>query len=112
MCKLSEFYVNILFHVAFPEFFSITLNLFQLQQFPCESSQISDYMAELKCYGTLCSEVYMHDKATVEDAVKVVLYTVLLFWLFSIFYFLDSPFLVGCQGRHSSFVVLEINYAL
>ncbi|KAK7588240.1 hypothetical protein V9T40_005485 [Parthenolecanium corni] len=43
-----------------------------VQQFPCESSQTSDYMAELKCYGTLCSEVYMHDKSTVADAVKAV----------------------------------------
>ncbi len=43
----------------------------QVRQLPEKSFEISDYMAELRCFGTLCSDVYLHDRAMIKDAIGV-----------------------------------------
>ncbi|XP_065201574.1 protein odr-4 homolog [Planococcus citri] len=42
------------------------------KQFSHEVFEVCDYNAELKCFGTLCSDVYLHNEATVHEAIRAI----------------------------------------
>lgn len=63
-------------------------------------------MAELKCFGTLCTDVYLHDNATVSEVIKVsILNSMVELMITQRFDCYLYYFIVGCERRHNTISV-------